>query len=113
MEICIPIEGADFVIRYTGTRAEIPVSCPTSNCNWPSYETLGVCSACMDVSNLLEYACISSRIDWTSNLTGGYTESTYPNGTMCGYFINGTSDFPVLVTGYVADSSLLPTGKLY
>ncbi|KAF2183985.1 hypothetical protein K469DRAFT_204504 [Zopfia rhizophila CBS 207.26] len=83
-----------------GTRPDIPLSCPTSNCTWPPYETLGICSACADVSQLLTHACLTTKVDWFANLTGVGTESTYPNGTVCGYFLNATSNAPVLMSGY-------------
>lgn len=86
-----------------GTRAEIPLFCPTSNCTWPAYETLGVCSSCVDASQLLTFGCHSTRVDWIANLTGAYHEPTYPNGTVCGYFLNATSDTPVLMSGYNVD----------
>ncbi|KAI4924170.1 uncharacterized protein J4E92_007251 [Alternaria infectoria] len=28
----------------------------------------------------------------------------YPNGTLCGYFLNATSDAPIFISGYVADA---------
>jgi hypothetical protein len=84
-----------------GTRPDIPLSCPTSNCTWPEYETLGVCSQCVDVSELLDYACLHTRIDWSSNRTGPLPDNGYPNGTVCGYFLNATSDDPVLMSGYI------------
>lgn len=87
-----------------GTRAEIPLSCPTSNCTWPAYDTLGVCSSCTDVSDMLTFACLEARVDWVANLTGLGTESTYPNGTACGYWLNSTSAFPTLMTGYLVES---------
>lgn len=61
-------------------QAEIPLNCPTSKCEWPIYETLGVCSACEDISNMLEYACLPMSMDWIRNSTGPSTEVTYPNG---------------------------------
>lgn len=64
------------------TQAEIPLVCPTSRCEWPPYETLAVCSACEDVSHILEYACRTMRMDWVRNSTGPSTESTYPNGQL-------------------------------
>jgi hypothetical protein len=84
-----------------GTRADIPLSCPTSNCTWPSYETLAVCSSCVDVSKYLEFTCLTAKLDWVANSTGGATN--WPNGTMCGYFLNATSDNPVLMSGYQID----------
>lgn len=83
-----------------GFQAEIPVSCSTSNCTWSSHRTLGVCSACEDVSSLLRYGCISSTMDWVRNTSRSLTASTFPHGTMCGYFINATSESPLMMTGY-------------
>jgi hypothetical protein len=62
------------------TQAEIPLVCPTSQCHWPIYKSLGICSACVDASHLLEYACLTMRMDWIRNATGPGTESTYQNG---------------------------------
>ncbi|ENI06971.1 hypothetical protein COCC4DRAFT_133662 [Bipolaris maydis ATCC 48331] len=84
-----------------GTRAEIPLSCPSSNCTWPSYDTLGMCSQCVEVSNLLNFTCMETRVDWTSQLTGN--QSTYPTAKVCGYFLNATSEQPILMSGYMLD----------
>ncbi|KAF2790159.1 hypothetical protein K505DRAFT_409961 [Melanomma pulvis-pyrius CBS 109.77] len=91
-----------------GERAEFPISCPTSNCTWPPYKTLGFCSSCVEVSKLLEYACLTTRVDWIANLTGPGTESTWPNGTVCGYFLNATSTAPVLMSGEALIMRALP-----
>ena len=93
--------GTQSVPFGSGIRAEVPLSCPTGNCTWLPYQTLGFCSACIDVSETLNFACLTTRIDWTNNLTGPGTESTYPNGTVCGYFLNATSTAPVLMSGYI------------
>jgi hypothetical protein len=86
-----------------GSRPDIPLSCPTSNCTWPPYETLGVCSECVDVSSLLEWDCLYTSIDWSANQTGPIEADKYPNGTVCGYFLNRTSDAPVLMSGYILE----------
>jgi hypothetical protein len=88
-----------------GTRPEIPLSCPTSNCTWPEYETLGVCSQCVEASNLLEFACLYTKIDWSANSTGPISDDTMPNGTVCGYYLNATSEAPVLMSGYVLEGT--------
>jgi hypothetical protein len=41
-----------------GSQGDFPPSCPTSVCKWSPYRTLGICSACVDVFNLLTYACL-------------------------------------------------------
>jgi hypothetical protein len=88
-------------------RPNIPLSCPTGNCTWPAYDTLGVCSACEDISELLTYDCKYGSLTWISNGTNGasyYTPSGRYNGTMCGWFVNGTSTDPdvepVFMTGH-------------
>lgn len=96
-----------------GTRAEIPVTCPANKCTWDRYETLGVCSSCTDISQELKFDCLTATIDWISNLTGPGTESTYPNGTVCGYFLNATinSPSPVLMSGYLVNDDGLTFGE--
>jgi hypothetical protein len=84
-----------------GTRAEVPLSCPSSNCTWPSYETLAMCSQCVETPTLLDFACIPTQVDWISKLTSN--ASTYINATVCGYFLNATSEAPILMSGYMVD----------
>jgi hypothetical protein len=73
------------------------------------YDTLGVCSQCEDVSAQLTFACLNSTIDWTIDAVGGYNASTrYPKGTMCGYFLNATSQDPTMMSGYLIDGNGLP-----
>ncbi|KAF2707837.1 hypothetical protein K504DRAFT_470184 [Pleomassaria siparia CBS 279.74] len=97
--------GTESVPFGNGTRADIPLSCPTSNCTWPAYETLGVCSACEDVSQLLTFSCLTTRLEWIANLTGPGANVIYPNGTVCGYFFNATSAKPMLMSGYRVDTN--------
>ncbi|KAH9864234.1 hypothetical protein J1614_010168 [Plenodomus biglobosus] len=85
-----------------GMRPEIPLSCPTSNCTWPLYETLGFCSQCIDISSLLNFACMNTKVDWTSNTQGAYG-MVLPNATMCGYFLNVSSPNPIMMSGYITD----------
>jgi hypothetical protein len=39
------------------TVADVPISCATGNCTWPIIPTLGICGACMDMKDRLEYDC--------------------------------------------------------
>ena len=95
--------GTQPVLYGNGSLPNIPVSCPSSKCNWPRYETLGLCNQCAEVSQLLDFDCKFMRVDWTSNLNNNV--SSYPNATVCGYFLNSTSKAPVLMSGYIADSA--------
>lgn len=96
-----------------GTRADVPLSCPGSSCTWPVYETLGVCSECADVPDLLEYACLPTKIDWSTTQRGPNVESSYPEKTACGYFINATSNAPVLMIGEVINgANVSETGEM-
>ncbi|OWY43056.1 hypothetical protein AALT_g572 [Alternaria alternata] len=97
--------GTRPLLTEGGPQAEIPLVCPTSQCEWPAYQSLGVCSACEDVSHLLEYHCLNMKMDWIRNATGPGTEDTYSDGTACGYFLNATSSSPVLMSGYRVENS--------
>lgn len=106
--------GTQPVAMGSGSRPEVPVSCPTSNCTFPEFDTLGVCSQCTDISDLLQFGCRSARMDWIGNLTAGATEidqMSYFNGTACGYFLNFTSDSATLVSGYTTTDVDSPVGS--
>ncbi|KAE8840212.1 hypothetical protein HRS9122_06817 [Pyrenophora teres f. teres] len=85
-----------------GNRPEIPLSCPTSNCTWPTYDTLAVCSKCTEVAELLDitYMCTNTTIDWSGYWYGPLRDIPYPVGIVCGHFLNATTDNPTLLTGY-------------
>jgi hypothetical protein len=70
--------GNQPVFFGNGTRPDIPLSCPSGRCDWDPYESLGFCSACADVSYLLTFACLSTKLDWISRVR--FSESTYPTG---------------------------------
>ena len=99
--------GTQAVPFGNGTRPDVPLSCPTSNCTWPDYETLAVCSKCtrMEASDVLTYACMNTTIDWSVHYTGHVKPGKMPNGTVCGYFINATSTAPILMSGYVVNGT--------
>jgi hypothetical protein len=95
-----------------GARAEIPLLCPNSNCTWPQYETLAVCSKCADVSDLLEFKCQNSTLDWIQvpDSDPDTGENIFPNGTACGWWLK--ADDPFLMTGYNADSDTKNAGEV-
>ncbi|KAF1830927.1 hypothetical protein BDW02DRAFT_601250 [Decorospora gaudefroyi] len=75
------------VIDAAFNTPEIPLrpstaTCPTGNCTWPLYSTLGVCHQCQDVSRLLAYVCKNNT---RLQNTGG-TLAVDP----CGYKVNDT-----------------------
>jgi hypothetical protein len=99
--------GTQPVAFGNGSRPEIPLSCPTSNCTWPTYETLAVCSKCAEVTDLLNitFACLNTTIDWSSKWQGPLRDVPYPKGTVCGHFLNATADLPILLSGYAVNES--------
>jgi hypothetical protein len=102
--------GTQAIPFGNGTRPEIPLTCPTSNCTWPPYETLAVCSSCADVTDVISpsYACLNTTIEWSAAWKGPLSKVPYSNGTVCGYFLNVTSNAPKLLSGYV----LPPNGSI-
>jgi hypothetical protein len=66
--------------------------CPTGNCTWPPYSTLGICSECQDTSSSIEYHCKNNTV-----LASGLGAS--PALDPCGFKVNET--FLVGSTGLV------------
>lgn len=89
--------GTQPILNGKGAQAEIPLSCPSNNCTWAPYETLGFCSVCTDISQLLTFTCAETNMTWLQKST----VSTSSVETACGYFLNATSEAPVLMSGYV------------
>lgn len=88
------------------TNSSMPLlkaECPTNNCTWPVYDTLGVCSKCQDVTSLLYYDCKTTQTDWLVNGTNKLT-SVFPNMTQCGYWLNDAGPVPRLMSGYVSQN---------
>jgi len=98
--------GSQPVLFGNGTRPDIPLSCPSSRCEWPEYDTLATCSSCEEVSESLDitYACLNTTIEWTANWEGPLADVPQPNGIVCGHFLNITSSAPILLSGYVAQA---------
>lgn len=92
-----------------GSRPDIPLSCPASKCTWPTYNSIGMCSRCVEVPDLLTYACVDTRVDWTSKLNA--TVSSYQNATVCGYFLNKTSEDRILMSGYILSAEGTADGE--
>jgi hypothetical protein len=80
------------------TVPDVPISCATGNCTWPIIPTLGICGACIDMRDRLEYDCTgASDSDFCHfSIPGGQSlvkPLTLP--------LNGTT--PVFVTGPGSD----------
>ncbi len=52
------------------------VSCPTGNCTWPVFPSLGVCGGCTDITSTLKRVCDGSTCYY--NLPGGFTNGPDP-----------------------------------
>jgi hypothetical protein len=90
-----------------GSMPELKGVCPTSNCTWQPFETLGVCSQCDDIGASLSFGCMDAPLDWNSRGCLS-ANNTYPFVPQCGYFLNETTESPVLMSGYTVDSSGAP-----
>ena len=98
--------GSKPVSFGTSYRPDIPLSCPTSNCTWPVYDTLAVCSKCTEVSELLDvtFTCLETALDWSTDFEGPLSDVPYSQKKMCGHFLNSTADHPILLSGYTVDT---------
>ncbi|KIW05149.1 uncharacterized protein PV09_03700 [Verruconis gallopava] len=100
----------------SGKVPDVDCFCPTSDCKWSTFQTLGVCSACKELpSQYLSWGCYDGPADWLNDVTLSLSTkfADYPNRTSCGYFLNVTSSAPVLMTGYArVENTSNPTETL-
>lgn len=92
--------GGVVVDRLGADILPAPVFCPSDDCRWPSFRTLAVCSQCKDMSQYLTFACLQDPGDWKADYARKANGTNYPTSTSCGYFLNATSDTPMLMSGY-------------
>jgi hypothetical protein len=78
----------------------IQVFCPSDECRWPRFQTMGVCSQCQDISQYLTLTCLREPGDWKAERGRTANGTDYPWSISCGYFLNASSDTPMLMTGY-------------
>lgn len=73
-------------------------TCATSNCTWSQYSSLGVCSQCKDVSNILRYVCKNyTTMDFVGNTFTDYGCGWLLNDTLLvGTYLNGVNERQVL-----------------
>lgn len=93
------------------TRVDVPVSCSNSNCTFEKIRTLGVCSRCVDVSEILEFGCKTTYLDWIKNLSSPHFIPP-PMGSMCGYFLNVTDQYPTMASGYSTEDVIAENGTV-
>jgi hypothetical protein len=77
-----------------------PAFCPSNDCRWPTFQTLGLCSECKDISQYISFACLDEPGDWKAGRARTTNGTQYPPTRSCGYFLNATSATPMLITGY-------------
>lgn len=88
---------------YKGIMSEavddVPISCATGNCTWPIVPTLGICGACIDMRDQLEFDCTgTSDSDSCYFSVPGGTNLTKPRSLS-----NYTETTPIFVAGPGSD----------
>ncbi|KIW05858.1 uncharacterized protein PV09_03061 [Verruconis gallopava] len=101
-----------FVSHYT--QKPISFYCPSDECTWPNFQTLGVCAQSEDISHLLDFGCREESGDWRSEYVQVISGTRPPNlnRTSCGWYFNMTSDQPMLMSGYTPGETSLTDSAL-
>lgn len=93
-------------LMYEGADNPLSPYCPTNDCEWLSFQTLGVCSNCADISEELQFGCQDEIGDWRPGRETQPPNSTvYPPTRSCGHFFNISGEYPMLATGYATNTS--------
>jgi len=81
-------DGA-FIADLSQTSASISPQCPTGNCTFPNYASLGICSQCRNVSSLVGKRCVNYDESYASpvgfNSKGCINQTSLPNGLFLQY----------------------------
>ena len=76
-------DGA-FIADISQTSASISPQCPTGNCTFPDYASLGICSQCRNVSSLIGNRCVNYDASYADpvgyNTKGCINQTSLPNG---------------------------------
>lgn len=85
---------------------ELKSNCPTSNCTWKPFDTLGVCNQCQDLGPKLTYGCFDAPYDWDISVTSLMSANiTNPNRKQCGYFLSIDGQTRTLMSGFVQSTN--------
>lgn len=82
-----------------GFRSQVPITCPTGNCTWPTFSTLALCSSCSDITTVTTVSscsmdvCVNDMSRFSSNnsvqcitnKTNGAFESNCTQWPPCNY----------------------------
>ncbi|RDW76445.1 DUF3176 domain-containing protein [Aspergillus mulundensis] len=41
------------------------LTCPTGNCEWPEFQSVGICNRCEDITSQVKFECDNVRFNWT------------------------------------------------
>lgn len=63
-------------IFQSDDRSEMKFGCPSGNCTWKPFTTLGVCSQCFNVTDSLKQECGTSNVEYAPASGDGTTNST-------------------------------------
>lgn len=82
-------------------------TCPSGNCTWPLFSSLGFFSNCRDITPYVESrtACRNQSRPIPTNAPKGFPESNYA-GTVCTYSLPHSSFGRVLITDSAVSNSL-------
>jgi hypothetical protein len=100
------VAASEPIFLGNGTVPDLTYNCPTSNCTWEPFETLGACSRCADLSKELLYGCYRAPAEWLSNAT--YAGRPYSNVTACGYYLSPDGKSRVFLSGYTVETDQKP-----
>jgi hypothetical protein len=86
------------------------LNCPSSNCTFDPFQSLGVCGTCKEMPDLLKFGCFPVLSDWQRDndtnpfLLDQNNNTLVVNVTTCGYYLMPDGMQPILMTGYSTES---------
>ncbi|KAL2006985.1 hypothetical protein VTN00DRAFT_8423 [Thermoascus crustaceus] len=109
-DITLPMKAAIYngIFNTDQSLFSISPDCPTGNCTWPTFSSLGVCSQCINSTDSIERKCTGSGMmkscnmslpdDGVSLSSGGLSTNAFLK-SITGYKFPGLPVYPSGITG--------------
>ncbi|KAK5115943.1 hypothetical protein LTR62_000399 [Meristemomyces frigidus] len=100
-----------------GASVQANYSCPSGECAWPKFESLGICSTCLDMSKETEIECgacmPNSKTPGTSTIYSNVTCAYTTPGGVNDSVVLQSYDNRTVVPNILMDSMVLDSGLLW
>ncbi|KAF2673192.1 hypothetical protein BT63DRAFT_475737 [Microthyrium microscopicum] len=99
------------LIWSTGNPQQVRSSCPSRRCTFEPFESLGVCSSCIELPDLLKFGVRNVVDNWSADSVANPNLDNLTNTPSVGWYLEAPGQDPILMAGYSYQSNDTLTPK--